>query len=84
MSNIALVVTEAILGILWCYSLYAVLNTKKVVQFTVERSLRTMKFYGFKASIVPTKKTTEVLFKGHLLVLLFLTVYLIFIPLIFR
>jgi hypothetical protein len=84
MSNIALIVTEAILGILWLYCLYAVMNPKRVVEFTVERSLRTMKFYGFKASITPTKKTTAVLFKGHLLILLVLTIYLIIIPLVFR
>jgi hypothetical protein len=84
MNNLTLLVTEALLAVAWAYCLYAVLNPKKVVKFTVERSLKSMKFYGFIASIKPTKRTQTILLKGHLFVLLLVTVYLVIIPLLFR
>jgi hypothetical protein len=84
MNNAAFLVSEILLAILWGYSLYAVMNPKKIVEFTLDRSKRSMKFYGFIATIKPTKKTTKILLKGHLIVLFLLTIYLIVVPLLFR
>jgi len=67
---------EALLGILWVYSLYAILNPAKTVKFTIDRNMKAMKFYKIKASMKPTKKSESIIRNGHILVLVLLTVYM--------
>lgn len=77
--SIYLLVPQLLLIILWIYCLYAVLNPKKVVAFTVDRYLRLMGFYCFKATIRPTKKSVNTIRNGHLAVLLIITIYILLI-----
>jgi hypothetical protein len=74
--NIFQWILEVFLAVLWLYSLYAVLNPAKTVKFTIDRNMKAMKFYGFKASIKPTKKSAGLIQKGHVLVLVLLTIYM--------
>jgi hypothetical protein len=77
--SIYLLVPQLLLVILWIYCLYAVLNPKKIVAFTVDRYLQSMGFYCFKASIKPTKKSVNRIRNGHLAVLILVTVYILLI-----
>ncbi len=77
--SIYLLVPQALLVILWIYCLYAVLNPKKVVAFTVDRYLKSMGFYSFKASIKPTKKSVNRIRNGYLAVLIIITIYILLI-----
>jgi hypothetical protein len=67
----------AFLWLLWAYCIYAILNPKKTLEFTLDRTKRMMKFYGFKGAITATKRSQGVLFRGHLVVLVLLTIYLL-------
>lgn len=77
--NIFQWVIEVFLGVLWLYSLYAALNPAATVEWTVDRYVRMMKFYGFKASIKPTKKSSAIIRNGHLMVLVLLTIYMVLV-----
>ena len=67
----------AFLWLLWAYCIYAILNPKRTVAFTVDRTKRMLKFYGFKGTVAATKKSEGILFRGHLVVLVLLTIYLL-------
>lgn len=74
--QLSILAFEAFLGVLWIYCIYAVLDPERIVKFTLERSERTMKFYGFNATIKATKKSKDIIFKGHLVALVILSFYL--------
>lgn len=74
--NIFQWIIEIGLAALWAYSLYASLNPEATVDWTIERYERMMKFYGFKATIKPTKRSAVIIRKGHLVVLTLLTIYM--------
>ena len=67
---------ELLLAACWGYSLYAALNPARTVKFTIERNMSAMKFYDFKASIKPSKRSAKIIQKGHILVLIMLTIYM--------
>jgi len=65
------------LGLLLVYCVYAIMNPKKVVKFTLERMMGTAEFYGCKMSVKATKKTADILKRGHMAVLFIIVLYLI-------
>ncbi|MFC1767967.1 hypothetical protein ACFLZ2_05460 [Candidatus Margulisiibacteriota bacterium] len=69
-------ILQAFLALLWVYSLYAVMNPKKVIVFTIERQEKALKFYGLEAEIRATEKTEGIIKRGHMIVLVILTVYI--------
>ena len=73
---ISLLAIDLIYFILLLFSLYAAARPEKIVEFTVDKSLRQMKFYAFEAAITPTKRSVSVIRNGHLLVALVLIVLL--------
>ncbi len=77
--SIYLLAVQLIFAILWMYCLYAVTNPKNVVDFTIDRYERAMKFYGFKASIKKTRKSEDIIKKGHMAVLVILTIYILLV-----
>ena len=74
--SIYLWIAEMILACVWGYSLYAILNPKRTVEFTIDRNMSAMKFYDFKAMIKPTKKSEKIIQKGHMVVLALVTLYM--------
>ncbi|MFH0886655.1 MAG: hypothetical protein V1843_00655 [bacterium] len=72
-----LLISELFLVLLWGWCLYAIINPKEVVAWTVERYENSMKFYGFQAKIKPTKRSARIIRTGHLLVLILLSVYIV-------
>ena len=74
--NIYQWIAEIFLGVLWIYCLYAALNPARTVQFTIDRNMKAMKFYKFKASMKPTKRSMAIIRNGHILVLVILTIYM--------
>jgi len=77
--NIYLWTAEILLGLIWIYSLYAISNPERTLKFTIERTIKTMKFYKIKATMKPTKRSAEILRNGHILVLLLATIYMIIV-----
>jgi hypothetical protein len=71
------VVFMAFLLLLWGYCVYAITHPKDLVKFTLDRSKRMLKFYGFKGAISATNKSAEILVRGHIFVLVLLTIYII-------
>jgi hypothetical protein len=67
---------EILLAVFWVYSLYAALNPEATVKFTIRRNMSAMKFYGFKASMKPSKRSENIIQKGHIIVLILLTIYM--------
>ncbi|MFC1560047.1 hypothetical protein ACFL4F_02955 [Candidatus Margulisiibacteriota bacterium] len=72
-------ILQAFLALLWVYCLYAVMNPKKVIAFTIERQEKALKFYGLEAEIRATEKTEGIIKKGHMIVLGILTVYMLLV-----
>ena len=77
--SIYLLVVQLFFAVLWLYSLYAVMNPKSVVEFTIDRYERALKFYGFKATIKPTRRSETVIQRGHMVVLAILTIYIMLV-----
>ena len=70
---------EIVLGIVWLYSLFAVMNPERTVKFTIDRNMRAMKFYRIKATMKPTKESAEVIRSGHILILILATIYMLIV-----
>ena len=79
-----LVIAELFLVLLWGWSLYAIINPKEVVAWTIDRYERNMKFYGFDAKIKASKRSARIIRTGHILVLVLLTVYIVMLFLLLK
>ena len=70
-------ILELFLFLLFLYSINAVLNPDKIVQWTIERYKKILKFYCFEYEIKSTPKSARVIQIGHLIVAIVLLIYMI-------
>ncbi len=71
-----LLAIDVIYFLLLIYSLYAAANPERTVKFTVDKSMRQMRFYAFEATITPTPRSYKIIRNGHLLAALALVILL--------
>jgi len=72
---------ELFLLLLLIHCINAIFNPEKIVQWTIERYKRILKFYCFECEIKPTAKSVSIIRIGHLIVASILVVYMVLIVL---
>ena len=60
--------------LLFLFSVYAVLNPGRILNFTLKKTLSNMKFYAFDAKISPTPKSISIIRTGHLIIAIALAI----------
>ncbi len=61
------------------FCIYAVTHPDEIVQFTIGKYKRSMKFYGFEADIKTSEKSIKIIKVGHAIIAIIIVMYLIVI-----